>query len=94
MVDPSVRYGVIDFRHMSTEPGGIGPLAPPAGWSGSTDDYVSFLRRRYRDTGGRQHLIVAARTCREQGSSVIADGANKAAALRVLRKLDEAIRLG
>lgn len=36
--------GVLD-----SSPGGEGPFAPPHDFSGSGDDYMEFMRERYRD---------------------------------------------
>lgn len=89
-VDPHIHYGVIDFSRLETQPGGRGPLAPPAGWIGSSDDdYVAFLRNRYRDMGGRQHLFAAARaiTPRTHADQASIIGPYRGVARNVLQSL-------
>lgn len=70
-MDPTIQYGVIDFSDLSTEPGGPGPMAPPVDWSGTSADYKAFLRRRYRDPGGAQHLFCAARSVFRADSNAV-----------------------
>jgi len=49
---------------LDTERGGSGPLAPPAHWFGTEDDYRALIRHRYRrDPGARQQIVIAARNC-------------------------------
>lgn len=90
-VDPSIQYGVIDFAHLETQPGGCGPLAPPAGWQGDEAQYVEFLRGRYRDMGGRQHLFLAARSlsARWQGRQAILSGPYCEVARKILKSISE-----
>ncbi len=53
---------VIDISIVDTTPGNSSPFSPPIDWSGNFDDYLHWLRSRYRvDCFVRQRLGIAAK---------------------------------
>ncbi|MBZ9574540.1 hypothetical protein [Modicisalibacter sp. MOD 31.J] len=80
-------YGVIDLSKLDTTPGGYGPLAPPAGWTGDKQAYLHLMRCRYKDMGARQHLLFAARLYAGSPDIVSVTGPFSDAALTVLNGL-------
>lgn len=60
----------LNLARVDTQPGGSGPFAPPADWTGDGETYLALMRQRYCHPGTGQQIGVTARMYREEVASV------------------------
>lgn len=60
--------GLLHLAHVDTCPGGHGPFAPPADWSGDEAAYRVLMRERYCHPGLSQQMVVTARRYRDEAA--------------------------
>lgn len=65
----ALPHGRIQLLPIRTQPGEDHPFSPPAGFAGSSDQYLDLMRRRWTRVGWNQQIYETA-CCFRQAESI------------------------